>query len=236
MRKLHWPSGIAALAICLVIAGCGHGGAALAGGSGNQSTAAGEGAHGAPGQNGSAGAKGIPAGGNGDTGGPKAPESPLTIPDIQNASTYSLSTARRLLIYGEDPKDNPVIDSRIPGFIEECGGYLCVTIDTKPGPAEFDADSHQVCEFLGHTEPDLGGTILPHRTVYLLTGTQPCTSPPDGGDSSADGSPPGDGQVTDTGSPPDGTGPTPADTGPSPAVTSPSAADGGPSPDVSTSP
>jgi hypothetical protein len=216
MRKLrHWQPGIAALIACLAVVGCGHGGAALAGGNGNQSTAAGgtsgadgPGAPGAPGQNEPNGAKGAPGGngsngGNGGKGGARG--APIKIPDIVQTYGLSISVVMNLLINGEP-------DKGVKGLAAECGGQLCVTLKTRPGGTADDDDNRITqCQFVGRTDPKIGDVVYSRDTIWVLTGNLPCAPP------SADGGSPGGDQAPDGGSPPADAGSPQADAGPSPA-------------------
>jgi hypothetical protein len=230
MRKIrHRLTGIATLIICLSVVGCGHGGAISDRGNGNQTATAdgtsgtdGGGPPGAPGPDGSADAKGAPVGngsngGHGGNDGSKARGAPIKIPAIVFTQGAPIDAATNLMIIGEPDNDPKVI-----GLAEECGGQLCVTLRNKPGTGEL-ADNYTACDFLGETDPPMDSVVHAGDTIWLLTGTKPCSSPSDGDGSS------GDSEATDSGSPSADTGSPPADAG-SPA------ADAGPSPADSTSP
>jgi hypothetical protein len=101
----------------------------------------------------------------------------------------------------------------VTGLAAECGGHLCVTLKTRPGSAADGADSFTECRFLGATDPPMGSVIHAGDTIWMLTGNQPCTSPPgDGGSAGGDQSPSGDNQAPDGGSPSADAGPSPVDT------------------------
>lgn len=218
MRKLRrWLPGIAVLLAGLAATGCGHGGVAGTGGNGNPPAAAdgtsgsdGPGAPGAPGPNAPGGAKGAPAGNgnNGDSGngdGPGARGAPLKIPDIVQTYGLAISIAMNEMINGEP-------SAGVTGLAAECGGQLCVTLQTRPGgTADDDGNGITRCQYVGRTDPDHTHVLYPGDTLVLLTGNLPCTSPP------ADGGSPGSDQAPDAGSPPADAGSPPADAGPSPA-------------------
>jgi hypothetical protein len=216
MRKLgHWLLGIAALVICLAVTGCGRGGTggatAPSGTADGTSATGGGGAPGAPGPNGSANAKGAPAGnepngGNGSNDGPAARGAPIKIPAIVQTQGFLLPEATDLMVNGEP-------SAGVEGLAAECGGHLCVTLKYRQGSTAGGADSFSECQFLGETDPPMGSTVHPGDTIWMLTGSGPCTSPPADGGSPGDGqSPSGDGQAPDAGSPPADSGPSPADT------------------------
>lgn len=211
MRKLRYclPA-ITTLLICLAVAGCGHGGGGVPGTSDSQPASAGGGAQGAPEQGGAGGAKGAPAGnghdgGNGDGDGSQARGAPIKIPPIVHTQGFLVPDARQLLIDGEPSEGTE-------GLAAECGGQLCVTLESRPGTAADGADGFTQCQFLGATYPAMGTVVYAGDTIWMLTGDQPCTS------ASGDDGSPSDGQSpNENGSPPDEAGSPAADTGPSPA-------------------
>ena len=212
-RLRYWRPLAAALFVCLAVAGCGGSGHAVAGGSrsapvtGNQSPAATGGASaatgggnvpGGPQAHGAAEAKGAPLGnagnggggagnggegaGNGGEGGPAAPGAPITIPDVIVGQGASVADVRNSLVTGAPLPGEP---NSYKGINAQCGGKLCVTIAVKPGSSADDAGSFTNCQYLGKTDPPAGSVVHPGDTIWILTGTQSCTSSSGSGQSSS---------------------------------------------------
>jgi hypothetical protein len=191
-RLRYWRPLAAALFVCLAVPGCGGSGPAVAGGSrsapvtGNQSPTAAGGASaatgggnvpGGPQAHGAAEAKGAPLGnagnGGGGGGGPTAPGAPITIPDVIVGQGASIDDVRNSLVTGAPLPGEP---NSYKGIIAQCGGKLCVTIAVKPGSSADDAGSFTECQYLGRTDPPAGSVVHPGDTIWILTGTQSCTS------------------------------------------------------------
>ena len=201
-RLRYWRPLAAALFVCLAVPGCGGSGHAAAGGSrsapatGNQSPTAAGGVSaatgggnvpGGPQANGAAEAKGAPVGnaGNGGGGGgsgPTAPGAPITIPDVIVGQGASVDDVRNSLVTGAPLPGEP---NSYKGIIAQCGGKLCVTIAVKAGSSADDADSFTKCQYLGRTDPPAGSVVHPGDTIWILTGTQSCTSSSGTGQSSS---------------------------------------------------
>jgi hypothetical protein len=198
-RLRQWPLLTVALLVCLVTLGCGssvH--TATGSAAGRESAAAGgRSAPGAPEANGSAGAEGAPVanGQNGGGGGPAAPGAPIKIPDVIQSQGASIDDVMNSL---ENGVPLPTESNAYNGIIAQCGGQLCVTVKVKPGPAGQGPPGLTQCESTGHTEPPAGSVVYPGSTIWILTGTQPCTSSP-----GADQSPAGSGSDQSPASPGD---------------------------------
>src|SRR5215470_6826874 len=208
-RLRYWRPLVAALFVCLAVAGCGGSGHAVAGGSrsapvtGNQSPTVTGGASaatgggnvpGGPQAHGAAEAKGAPLGnagnggggaGNGGEGGPAAPGAPITIPDVIVGQGASVADVRNSLVTGAPLPGEP---NSYKGINAQCGGKLCVTIAVKPGSSADDAGSFTECQYLRKTDPPAGSVVHPGDTIWILTGTQSCTSSPGSGQSSSQAS------------------------------------------------
>jgi len=207
----HWPPLMAAIVICLAVIGCGGSGGNAAGGSRSSPAPAG-GAAGAPGPDGSAGAKGAPVdnapNGGGGAGAPGALGAPIKIPAIVESQGAPIDDVMNSLTSGEPL---PTETNSYNGIVAQCGGQLCVTLKARPGRAADGADGFTECQALGHTDPPAGSVVHAGDTIWVLTGSQPCTAPPGSDQSPGTGaSPPGGDQSPGTdGSP--GTGQSPAD-------------------------
>jgi hypothetical protein len=66
------------------------------------------------------------------------------------------------------------------GVIAQCGGQLCLTIGVRPATSDHDGDSFTQCQFVT-TDPAPSSQVPRGGTIWLLTGTQPCSSSPDPG-------------------------------------------------------
>jgi hypothetical protein len=217
-RLRYWRPLAAALFVCLAVPGCGGSGHAVAGGSrsapvtGNQSPTAAGGASaatgggnvpGGPQAHGAAEAKGAPlvnaGNGGGGGGGPAAPGAPITIPDVIVGQGASIDDVRNSLVTGAPLPGEP---NSYKGIIAQCGGKLCVTIAVKPGSSADDADSFTKCQYLGRTDPPAGSVVHPGDTIWILTGTQSCTSSSGSGQSSSPASGQSSAPATDQSSAP----------------------------------
>jgi len=197
LRLRLWPPVMAAVLICLAVIGCGGGGNNAAGGSGsspgngNQSAATADGAPGAPGPPGSGGAKGAPVDNapNGGGDGAAAPGAPIKIPAIVQSQGVSIDEVMNSLTTG---KPLPGETNAYDGIVAQCGGQLCVTLKARPAAGVPGADDFTECQFLGDTDPPAGSVVHAGDTIWLLTGTKPCTAPPGSDESPGTGqSPPG---------------------------------------------
>jgi hypothetical protein len=193
VRLLHWPPLVAALLVCLAVLGCGSNGhprsqPAPAAAQGGAASAGDGSAPRASGPNGSAGAEGAPvANAQNDAGGsPAAPGAPIQIPDITILQGAPVDNVRNSL---ETGVSLPGESKSYQGIIAQCGGQLCVAIDHRPGN-RAEAGNYTQCQSLGDTDPPRGSMVYPRSTIWILTGTQPCTSSP-----STDQSPPAPGTV-----------------------------------------
>jgi hypothetical protein len=187
LRLRHWPLLSGSLLVCLATLSCSsseHTVGRPAGGS-EPAAASGESAPGAPGTNGSREANGAPVanGQNGNGGGAEAPGAPIKIPDVIQSQGLPVSDVMASLQNGVPlPGESNAYD----GIIAQCGGHLCVTIKTRPGTAAQGAGGVTQCESTGHTDPAAGSVVYPGSTIWILTGTLPCTSSPTpGGDQSS---------------------------------------------------
>jgi len=209
-RWRHWPPLMAAIVICLAVIGCGGGNNA---GPGAAPGPAASGAQGAPAPNGSAGAKGAPVdnapngGGGGTAAGGGARGAPIKIPAIVQSQGAPIDDVMDSLVSG---KPLPGETNPYDGIVAQCGGQLCVRLKARPATGVPGADNLTQCQFLGDTDPPAGSVVHPGDTIWLLTGTKPCTAPPDGDQSPGTGSsPPGDQSPGTDGSA--GAGQSPAD-------------------------
>jgi len=211
LRLRHGPPLMAAAVICLAVIGCGGGNN---GGAGAAPGPAASGAQGAPAPNGSAGAKGAPVdngpnggGGGGTAAGGGARGAPIKIPAIVQSQGVSIDDVMDSLVSG---KPLPGESNPYDGIVAQCGGQLCVRLKARPATGVPGADNLTQCQFLGDTDPPAGSVVHPGDTIWLLTGTKPCTAPPDGDQSPGTGSsPPGDQSPGTDGSA--GAGQSPAD-------------------------
>jgi hypothetical protein len=142
---------------------------------------------GGPQPHGSAEAKGAPQGNapksGGGGGGPTAPGAPIAIPDVIEGQGVSIDDVRNSFVTG-DPL--PGESNSYNGIIAQCGGgKLCVTIAVKPGSIADGADGFTECQYFGKTDPPAGSVVHPGDTIWLLTGTLPCTSSSGSGQSSS---------------------------------------------------
>ena len=142
---------------------------------------------GGPQPHGSAEAKGAPQGNapnsGGGGGGPTAPGAPITIPDVIVGQGVSIDDVRNSFVTGDPLPGEP---NSYNGIIAQCGGgKLCVTIAVKPGSTADGADGFTECQYFGKTDPPAGSVVHPGDTIWLLTGTQPCTSSPGSDQSSS---------------------------------------------------
>ena len=150
------------------------GGSAPAGGGTTPggSAPAGGGVPGAPGSNGSAGAPGAP-GGNGQNsggGGATAPGAPIKIPDIIFLYGKPINAVMNSLMNGVPL---PGETNSYNGIIAQCGGTLCVNLETKvdPDPSRQHLSS---CVASGVTEPSYDSLVPRGSTIWVLTGGAPC--------------------------------------------------------------
>ena len=185
LRLRHWPLLSGSLLICLATLSCSsseHTVGRPADGS-EPAAASGGSAPGAPGTNGSREANGAPVanGQNGTGGGAEAPGAPIKIPDVIQSQGASISDVMGSLQNGVPL---PGESNAYNGIIAQCGGHLCVTIKTRPGTAAQNASGLTQCESTGYTDPAAGSVVYPGSTIWILTGTLPCTSS-SGGDQSS---------------------------------------------------
>jgi hypothetical protein len=183
----RWPLLAVALIVSLLAAGCGSSAASgtpeapgVSGNNGNNGANGGggsPGAHGAPitpeapgmpGNNGNNGA-------NGGGGSPGAHGAPITIPDVIQSQGEPVDAVRESLLNGVPI---PGETNSYKGIIEQCGGHLCVTIDSRIGWESGSEIVHQFdqCTSIGHTDPAGASTVYPGATIWILTGANSCTS------------------------------------------------------------
>ena len=216
----RWPLLVVALIVSLLVAGCGT--SAAPGG-----TSAASDTSGAPGGTSAAsdtpGAPGMPGndgnnGPNGGGGSARAHGAPITIPDIIQSQGEPIDAVRESLLHGFPI---PGETNRYKGIIAQCGGHLCVTIDSKIGPDSEIVHSYDQCTSIGYTDPHGGSKVYPGATIWIVTGEKSCTSSPSPGTESP--SPGTESPSPGTESPSPGTeSPSPGTESPSPGTESPS--------------
>lgn len=138
---------------------------------GGSATGAG-GAGGAPGANGAPVANG--RGGGAAAGGPGAPGAPIKIPDVEQSQGVAVEDVLNSI---ENGTALPGESNTYKGIIAQCGGRLCVNVTVKQGSPGSGADGFTRCQFYA-TDPGPGALVTSGDTIWVLTGTQPCTSSP----------------------------------------------------------
>ena len=208
----RWPLLVVALIVSLLIAGCGTSAAPDTPEAPGGTSAASDtpGAPGMPGNNGNNGA-------NGGGGSPGAHGAPITIPDIIQSQGEPIDAVRESLLRGFPI---PGETNSYKGIIEQCGGHLCVTIDSKIGPDSDIVHSYDQCTSIGYTDPPGGSKVYPGATIWIVTGENSCTESPSPGTESP--SPGTESPSPGTESPSPGTeSPSPGTESPSPGTESP---------------
>jgi hypothetical protein len=177
LRFRRWPLLPVALLVAITLVGCGGTSRHTAAPSakpatdaGSTASGGGDGAPGAPGSNGSGGAPGAPGGSgqNGAGNSPTAPGAPIMIPDIVLLYGQPINAAINSLEYGSPL---PGETNGYNGVVAQCGGTLCVTIETKVDAA-FANLSH--CVASGVTDPPYNSVVARGSTIWVLTGGAPC--------------------------------------------------------------
>ncbi|MGE5291381.1 MAG: hypothetical protein ACM3ML_30110, partial [Micromonosporaceae bacterium] len=114
---------------------------------------------------------------NGDSGGAAAaaPGAPIKIPDVEKSQGVSVEDVLNSM---ENGTALPGESNAYKGIIAQCGGRLCVNVAVKEGSPGSGADGFTRCQFYA-TDPGPGALVPRGATIWVLTGTQPCTSPPE---------------------------------------------------------